>query len=108
MVEPLFDDMSTSVCAGSTAARSSRTRTGESESSVLNETRFLSCLLYLVMVMGACVEPPWPTSTTVSTPPSTAASANACTFSMGNGGIEARSVQPMNASAHARASSEKS
>ena len=53
-------------------------RTGESESSVLNETRFdllASDLLYFVMVIGAWVEPPCPMSTTVSMPLSTTWSA---------------------------------
>ena len=78
MVPPDFDDTTTSVVAGSQSARSSRMRTGESESSVLNETRFAllaSDLLYLVMVIGAWVEPPWPMSTTVSMPLSTTWSA---------------------------------
>ncbi len=73
----------------------SRTRTGESESSVRNFTRLESCLLYLVMVMGAWVEPPWPMSRMVSMPASTASSAKARTASRSHLGSVARSVQPM-------------
>ena len=61
MVPPDFDDTITSVVAGSQSHKSSRMRTGESESSVLNETRLVftaSDLLYFVMVMGAWVDPP--------------------------------------------------
>ena len=78
MVPPDFEDTITSVVAGSQSASSSRMRTGESESSVLNETRFartVSDLLYFVMVMGACVDPPWPMRTTVLMPLATTSSA---------------------------------
>ena len=75
MVPPLFEEMTTSVVAGLLVAIISRNRTGESESSVLKLTRLRSGLLYLVMVMGAWVEPPWPISTTVSMPLATTSSA---------------------------------
>ena len=53
MVPPLFEEMMTSVRWGSQMVSISRTRTGESESSVLNTMRDESGLLYFVMVMGA-------------------------------------------------------
>ena len=58
MVPPLFDEITNSVVSGFASARMARTRTGESESRVLNVIFEESGLLYLVMVMGACVEPP--------------------------------------------------
>ena len=108
MVPPLFDEMMNSVVSGFTSAKMPRTRTGESESSVLNETIPESTLLYLVMVIGACVEPPWPISTTVFSPPAIASSANAWISPRGYGGLLAKSVQPMYSAAHALASSENS
>ena len=96
-----------SVVSGFTSARMARTRTGESESSVLNVIFDESGLLYFVMVIGAWVEPPCPMSTTVFSPCSMMESANAWIFSSGYGGLLARSVHPMYCSAHARASSEK-
>ena len=68
MVPPLFDEITNSVVSGFASAKMARTRTGESESSVLNVIFDESGLLYFVMVMGACVEPPWPMSTTVFSP----------------------------------------
>ena len=53
MVPPDFEDWITSVVFGSHSARMVRTRTAETESSVLNVIREESGLLYLVSVMGA-------------------------------------------------------
>ena len=64
MVPPDFEDTMNSVVRGSISDRMPRTRTGESESSVRNCTSDESGLWYFVMVMGACVEPPWPMRTT--------------------------------------------
>ena len=111
MVPPDFEDTITSVVAGSQSASSSRMRTGESESSVLKETRFertVSDLLYFVMVMGACVEPPWPMRTTVLMPLSTTLSAKRWTFSRSHCGFIPKSTHPIKFSAHSRAPSEKS
>ena len=108
IVEPLFDEMITRVFSGSQPVSISRTRTGESESRVLKDTRFLSTLLYFVMVMGAWVEPPWPMRITVSMPSATAASANVRTSSSEHWGWLARSAQPIYCSAQAWASVEKS
>ena len=107
MVPPLFEEMTNSVVSGCASARMARTRTGESESSVLNVTTEESGLLYFVMVMGAWVEPPWPMSTTVLSPWAMMESANAWISCRGYGGLLARSVQPMYRPAHACASSEK-
>ena len=68
MVPPLFDEMTNNVVSGFASARMARTRTGESESNVLNVTMDESGLLYFVMVIGAWVDPPWPISTTVFSP----------------------------------------
>ncbi|MPN45143.1 hypothetical protein SDC9_192710 [bioreactor metagenome] len=77
MVPPLFDEIMNSVDSGSASARIARTRTGESESNVLNATNDESSLLYFVNVIGACVDPPWPISTTVFKPRSIIESAKA-------------------------------
>ena len=53
MVPPLFDEITNSVVSGFASAKMARTRTGESESSVLNVIFDESGLLYFVMVMGA-------------------------------------------------------
>ena len=108
MVPPLFEDITNSVVSGFASARMARTRTGESESSVLNTMRDESGLLYFVMVMGACVEPPCPMSTTVLRPCSMMESANAWMSANEYGGLLARSVHPMYRSAQAWACSEKS
>lgn len=76
IVVPLFEEMMTSVVLGLHSDRMPRTRTGESESSVRNFTRAESDLLYLVSVMGACVDPPSPMRMTFSMPSATTRSAN--------------------------------
>ena len=77
MVPPDLEDTMNSVVRGSISDRMPRTRTGESESSVRKRTREESGLWYLVMVMGAWVEPPWPMSTTDFKPWAMMESANA-------------------------------
>ena len=52
MVPPLFDEITNSVVSGFASAKMARTRTGESESNVLNVIFDESGLLYFVMVMG--------------------------------------------------------
>ena len=108
MVPPLFDEITNSVVSGFASAKMARTRTGESESSVLNVIFDESGLLYFVMVMGACVEPPWPMSTTVFSPWAMIESAKFWMSRREYGELLARSVHPMYCSEHARASSEKS
>ena len=53
MVLPDLLETRMSVVSGSMPARMVRTRTGDTLSSVLKSSAFLSILLYLVMVMGA-------------------------------------------------------
>lgn len=68
IVLPDFEEWMMSVVFGSHSDMMARTRTGETESMVLNEMSEESALLYFVSVMGACVDPPCPTSTTVFRP----------------------------------------
>ena len=56
IVLPDFEEWMTSVVFGSHSDMMARTRTGETESMVLNEMSEESALLYFVSVMGACVE----------------------------------------------------
>ena len=95
MVLPDLEDCTNRVCSTSMPAMIVRTRTGETESSVRNLMRFESTELYLVMVIGAWVDPPWPISTTVFMPRSIISSAKAWISSMGYGGSLASEVQPM-------------
>ena len=106
-VPPLFDETMTSVVRGLISAIVLRSRTGESESSTRNFTAE-SSLLYFVMVMAACVEPPCPMSRTLSMPSSANFAASCFTSFNGHGGLLGKSAQPMNPSALARASGEKS
>ena len=102
MVPPLFDEITNSVVSGFASAKMARTRTGESESNVLNVIFDESGLLYFVMVMGACVEPPWPMSTTVFSPWAMIESAKFWMSRREYGELLARSVHPMYCSEHAR------
>ena len=77
MVPPDLLETSTSVRSKSRPARIERTRTGDTESSTLKSSALRSTLLYLVMVIGAWVEPPWPISKTVLKPSAMMPSAKA-------------------------------
>ena len=107
IVPPLFDEIITSVEAGLILPITSRKRTGESESSVRNRMEPELGLLYLVIVIDACVEPPWPISTTSVTLLRRASCANAIMRSRGYGGFDASVVQPIYSCAIACASGEK-
>ena len=105
-VPPLFDDTTTSVVRGSASARMPRRRTGESESSTRNFIPGASSLKYFVMVMAACVEPPWPMRTASLKPWSMKYEASAVMSASGQGGLLAKSVQPMKLAEHSSASFE--
>ena len=68
MVPPDLLETTTRVRSGSTEPRMVRTRTGDTESRTLKSRALVSTLLYLVMVMGAWVDPPCPMSSTVVNP----------------------------------------